>query len=298
MSSIQTPYVSVSLARLKRGVTFCCWIVGLSLVTQLMVWCVATFMDVRFQVLPDKSPAPLIVSPEDAARQTNSISSHSVEAAAPTDPEIVDPNRVPTKQNLLLAKGSKIAYGAGLLGMIALLPLLGLGAMLGAGSATPGVEKCVSAFMWGMMVAILIFPLGDVLGLPWREGALVSYDDMVARVDAEMTDANNSWGSVTFYCRFALLPLACIVGLTVAGMGFSAGVLAGIMPKEDIRLDPALEREAANITPASLHGGRAAAALRAASATAATERKVTTPAPATPPSITQLSAGEAPKRLI
>jgi hypothetical protein len=89
--------------------------------------------------------------------------------------------------------------------------------------------------------------------------------------------------------------------VTLIGLGFSAGVHSGIVPKENMRLDPTLEREAANITPGSLHGGRAAVALRAASSApmSSPERKpVSAPAPSQPPSITQLSVGEAPKRLI
>lgn len=294
MSSIQTPFVSASLARLRRGVTFSCWIIGLALVTQLLVWCFATFMDVRYRVLPDTTPAPLIVSADEAERQATSVSGEQMSE----DTAAVDPNRVSTKQNLVMAKASKIAYGAGMLGLVALLPLLALGAMLGTASATPGVEKCVSAFMWSIVVGLLILPLGEVIGLPWREGALVNYNDMTRQVDLELAGSENNWGGVTFYCRFALLPLASIVGITIVGMGFSAGVQAGIMPKEDIRLDPMLEREAANITPASLHGGRAAAALRSANAAAVAERKPTAVAAPAPPSITQLSAGEAPKRLI
>jgi hypothetical protein len=302
---MQTPFVSISLVRLRRGVTMCCWIVGLALVTQLLVWCFATFMDVRYQVLEDRTPGALIVSPGDASRNTVATPGAEVVSESEVDPNAVNPNRVTTKHDQIMAHAERFAYGFGIVGIVMLVPMLALGAVLAAGSATPGVEKTVSAFMWAVVLAVLILPMGEVLGLPWREGALVSYENMTKMVDAEIGDSNDSWGTPTFYARFAVLPLAALVGITIVGMGFSAGVHAGVI-REDTRLDPVLEREAANVTPSSLHGGRAAVALRAAStaAVAATERKpmpvaaTATSAPPAPPSITQLSPGEAPKRLI
>ena len=303
MGSMQTPFVSISLVRLRRGVTLCCWIVGLALVTQLLVWGFATFMDVRYQVLEDRTPGALIVSPTDATRNTVATPGAEMATTPEVDPNAIDPNRVATKHNQIMAKAERFAYGFGMVGIVMLLPMLALGAMLAAGSATPGVEKTVSAFMWAIVLSVLILPIGEVLGLPWREGALVSYENMTKVVDAEMANSNESWGTPTFYARFAVLPLAALVGITIVGMGFSAGVHAGVI-REDVRLDPVLEREAANVTPSSLHGGRAAVALRAASSaavSATTDRKpapMPAATPSAPPSITQLSPGDAPKRLI
>ena len=308
MRSIQIPFVSISLARLRRGVTLCCWILGLALTTQLLVFGTAAFLDVRYQVLEDTSPGALIVSPSGSA-------SSQGKPAVDSSGKAIDANHVLSKNDKVLERASTLAYGAGMLGLVLLIPLVALGAMLAAGSATPGVERTVSAFMWSLAIAAMTLPIGESLGLPWREGALVSYANMTSQVDLEMGGAERAWGSPLFYCRFALLPLTCLVGVTLIGMGFSAGVYAGIMPKEDNRLDPMLERETSNITPGSLHGGRAAVALRSAnvmpssnvpvagssssqmqssasSSTAVAERK---PAP---PSITQLSPGDAPKRLI
>jgi hypothetical protein len=84
-----------------------------------------------------------------------------------------------------------------------------------------------------------------------------------------------------------VLPLACLVGVTMIGLKFSTGVYAGIIPKERMRLDPVLEKEAANIKAASLHAGRAGAAMKAAGVAAA-EPAVAAAAPGT--------TGEAPPR--
>ena len=300
MRAVQIPYVSVSLARLRRGVTLCCWIVGLAATLQTLVFCVAAFMDLRYQVLQDKTPVTLIVSPGEAGHtQANPPPRGAPEPEA----KPVDPNRVRTKNDRVMEQTSTLAYGAGMIGIVLLLPMLIMGALLTAGSATPGVERTVSAFMWALVVAVMILPFGELLGLPWREGALVSYSVMTQEVDLVRGGDDHGWGTPLFYARFALLPLTCVVGMTLVGLGFSSGVSAGIMPKEDVRLDPTLEREAANITPGSHHGSRAAAAMRSSNvmptpAPAAAPPPPPPPPKSAPPSITQLSPGEAPKRLI
>jgi hypothetical protein len=126
---------------------------------------------------------------------------------------------------------------------------------------------------------------------------------MTQNVDREM--ANGQWGSIPFYTRFGMLPLACLVGAGIIGLRFSNGVHGGIIPKEDMRLDPVLEKEAGNVKVGT-GGGRAAAALRSATAAATA---VTPPAPAATavtasgasevkPGVLQATAGESPRRLI
>jgi hypothetical protein len=295
MGSLQAPYVSIALTRLRFGVSLCCWIVGLALLTQLFVWCIATFMDVRYQTVEAKvAPGALIVATTDSIRPAAPVSASAAEEPKAAN---ADPNRVPTKHDYLMAQASRYAKGAGTTAMVMVLPLLLLGGLLAAGSATPGVERTVSAFMWAMVVAILLLPIGEWLGLPWHEGALVSYQTMTQQVDLQMPSGARTWGSPTFYARFAFMPLACFVGITIVGLRFGYGVSAGII-REDVRLDPMLEREAANITPGSLHGGRAGAALRAANVAKAQAAAAPAPMPPATASITQLSPGEVPKRLI
>jgi len=100
-------------------------------------------------------------------------------------------------------------------------------------------------------------------------------------------------GSVgmTFYARFGLLPLACLIGAAMIGLRFCAGVESALPKKEDMRLDPTLEREAGNIKPTSLHGARTGGAFQAAP-------PPTGAASPHPAGMSQLSAGVAPKRLI
>lgn len=304
MPSVQAPFISIGLARLRRGVTACCVIAALALLAQLLVWAMATFMDVRYTTVEAKPAATGLVVKTDggkgAAAETRkpdrSRDAGGSDAASPPDP-----NRVPSQMDHLMKTTATMARALGGMAMVMLIPFVALGALLGAGSGTPGVERAVSAFGWSMVVAMIVLPLGEIFHLPWREGALWSYNYMTHHVDANITDTG--WGSGTFYARFAAMPLACIVGLGIVGFQFSAGVETGIV-REDHRLDPMLEREAANIRPTSLHGGRTAAAIRAmgGSSSAAPAPRVAssvTPVGSAPePAIGQPAPGEGLKRLI
>jgi len=280
MASMQSPYVSHALSRLRRSVSICCWIVGMALLLQTMLWAVATFMDVRYVTLADNSQPELIISADQIRKQTSPLTDASTLSAPAVEEhaeQAVDPNRVPTRYDALMNKASTLAMSAGTIAMVLLMPLLALGVLLSTGSATPGVEKTVSAFSWSLVVGLLVLPFGQTLGMPWQEGALLSYSQMTQQVDLVIGESLDAWGTPTFYCRFAVLPLACLVGITMIGMKFSTGVHAGIIQKEKMRLDPVLEKEAANIKAASLHAGRAGAAMKAAGVAAAAEPVVAAP---------------------
>lgn len=127
-------------------------------------------------------------------------------------------------------------------------------------------------------------------GKPAAKGDAAHAGDHQAVGDAA-DDLLASAGGAEFYLRYLLLPLTCIIGLALIALRFSAGVEAAII-RIDYRLDPALEREAANIKASSLHGsGRSTAALGGTMAGAPA-------APPAPPSAMQVSPGVAPRRII
>jgi hypothetical protein len=319
MASLSTPYISNALSRLRGGISLCCGIVAIALIVQLLIWGVASFMDVRFTVLEEQITPSTVVSAADAARDkpigsadARPLESPS-EAKTGADVEPVNLNRVATKYDRMMNRASALALSAGTIAMLLMIPMIVVGVMLGAGSATPGIDKVVSAFMWSLVVSMMTLPVGQLVGLPWQYGGLVPYEHMTAHVDREMIEG--SWGSLIFHARFMLLPLTCLVGVGIIGLRFSNGVYSGIIPKEDMRLDPTLEREAANMKASSLLGGRNAVALRAVAPTAAPIAPATPmgaavqPAPSltavtasgageVKPGMLQATAGEAPKRLI
>jgi hypothetical protein len=318
MGSLATPYISHALSRLRTGVCLCCWVVVLSLITQLLIWGVASFMDVRFSVLQEHVEPAKVISAAAAEREQplGSPDAHPLEspAEAKSDAGIPSPNPniMATKYDRIMTLASDLAMSAGTIAMILALPMLMVGVLLASGSATPGVDKVVSAFMWSLVVTMLVLPIGQHIGLPWTHGGLVSYHSMTQAVDEQMADGR--WGSATFYGRFCVLPLTCLIGVAMIALRFSGGVQAGIIPKEDMRLDPTLEREAANMKATSLIGGRAGAALRNLTPTAPLQPQspmanAAQPAPSLTavtangqgeikPGMLQAVAGEAPRRLI
>ncbi|MCZ6734322.1 MAG: hypothetical protein O7C65_00855 [Planctomycetota bacterium] len=97
--------------------------------------------------------------------------------------------------------------------------------------------------------------------------------------------------------RFLFLPAASLVGFILVGFQFGSAVEAVLLKSESMGLDPALEREAANISATSLHGGSGRMsgalthALHAQEPPMASHRERM-------PAATKVSPGEMPKRLI
>ncbi len=313
MASLATPYISNALSRLRGGVSLCCGVTAVALITQMLIWGVASFMDVRFTTLEAQIEPATVVSAGERAAPIGSPDARPLESPAAArlagDEAPPNPNRVATGTNQIMNRASALAMTAGTLCMALMIPMLMVGVMLSAGSATPGVEKVVSSFMWSLVVIVLVLPVGHIVGLPWPDGGLVTYQLMTEQVDKHMIDGN--WGTPIFYARFFLLPLACLVGVGIIGLRFSSGVMAGILPKEDMRLDPMLEKEAAGMKATSLIGGRSAAALRTVAPAPASTAigNAVQPAPALTavtaagtseikPGMLQVTAGDAPRRLI
>ena len=295
--------VSVALGRLKRGVLLCCWAVGLALMAQVAIWSLVTFTDVRWQqALPADGEAgrPMIVESDADAEAPAPGSVFAQDPIVEPRPEELGPPIVPSRYDSMFRTGSSLLSGFGTIAVLALVPFIGLGVVLATSSATTGVEQAVSAFGWSIVVALLVMPVAQVLGLPWRDGALWSYDALTAHVDMldNVVEKDKVQASIMFYARYLLLPLASVVGILLVGTRFSAGVEVGLEVAENLRLDPQLEQEAGNVQPGSLHGGRTAAAMRQISDSLPGGGGGGYDQRTGGPSVRQPSPGEAPKRLI
>lgn len=298
---------STALGRLRRAVIVCCWVVGVALFTQLILWSLVSFTDLRFvageEAEAEPAAAPLIVHADpqrahrpragrehdDEATPAPAATSQPVEAASP----------VYSSANGVMSQIMMFTGAAGRGAMLALLAVMAIAVALAISSGTHGVEGAVSAYIWAVVVALLVLPLGDALGLPWKHGALTTYDHMTEWVDHVRRPAESVQpvaaatappsGSLVFYLRLGLAPVACIVGISLVGLRFCAGIEAGLVRRESHRLDPTLEREASNITPTSLHGGPRGRTSGILSGSIESEAM---------PSATQVSPGVMPKRLI
>ena len=184
-----------------------------------------------------------------------------------------------------------------MLAILTLGPLVAVGLVLGTVCGAHRLDRGISALTWAIVLTMLALPLGGWLGLPWQDGALSTYRHMIQEVEvARFRNVGSGFG-LQYYARFLLLPGLCLLGFMLLGFRFS-GALEGVLPvKANEALDPALEQEASNIAASSLHsGGRSAGALGRTVGPAGAEQ----PAPARQPmpAATQVSVGEAPKRLI
>jgi hypothetical protein len=281
--------VAAALRQLRSSVALCCWILAAALSVQIVIWGLITFTDIRWTVLkPGEGEAPVVVSASD-------VRAHSIRSALDDEPEeatveAIDPNRMLTGTDRILAVAASFGSGAGLLAALAILPLVGIGVLLAAASATVGVEKAVSAFGWSLVVVLLALPLGGVVGLPWQGGAMYRYAELTGPIDYAV--ANEEKLGLVFYARFVALPVMCGIGTLLIANRFSAGVAAGVLRNENLTLDQNLEKEAGNIKTGTLHAGRTAGAMKQAFGTDKTSDEHE------PAHARQPTAGEVPKRLI
>ncbi len=241
--------VGIAMSRLRFGVKFCCWMIAAALAIHMTVWGLVFCTDLRF----DGPPPPTIIAhaPSQADASPHLLVQPHVETNGPPAPAVFA--RPISKWDRVFAASVELSGGVGKLALLLMIPLVAMGVLLGAGSGTPGVEKAVSAFAWSLGIGLLALPLGRLLGLTWEEGALVTYPSIVA----------GARESVVMLAIHLLLPATCIVALALVGVKFSDATIAANLTPEH-HFDPKLEREASNVKPASLIGGRGGAALTAA----------------------------------
>ncbi len=313
--------IELAFRRLRMGVLGCCWIVGVALAAQLVIWSLTRFTDVRYETRVPTAPAAQIVTGggDDNGRLRPIQMLSEAQAAHRIAP--VDLNRTFSKFDQIFREASILAAAIGKLSYAMLMPLLAVGVFLSAGSGTAGVHKSVSAFTWSLVLAVLMLPVGSLVEWPALTGAFYHYDTMIATVDAaspvqqavEAAAAAADDGAAVpqsltmIYARYLMLPAVCLVSVILIGFRFSLGVEASLLHRETRQFDPVLEREASNRSATSLMGGggRSAGAL---------SRVIGSPLPAAPsspavarvngaadermPGATKVSAGEAPRRLI
>ena len=158
--------------------------------------------------------------------------------------------------------------------------------LLAVPAGAPRVERAVNALTWAIVLVLLIMPLGGWFGMAWNQGTITDYQGLTIEVDV----AREKGLGATFYTRFLLLPAASAVGFILVGYQFSAAVLAVLLKRDG--LDDELEKEAANIAATSLHGASRSAGALSKTLEADKKKKKKTP------SMSRMSPGEMPKRLI
>lgn len=289
MSQRHNRSLSLALGRLRFAVVTSCWVIALCLVTQVVVWSLCTYTELRIAEPSVSGDAAQIVDGDNKTARNKKDDKKKDARWRPKDEEDAE-NVVQTSQIDRVFKICVIvARTMGLMGALIICPLMSLGVILGVPAGAPKVERAVNALIWGVVLAFLALPLGGWFGLAWNEGTFSTYGPMVAAVDA----ANETGLSPAFFGRYLLLPIASAVGFVLVGLQFSSAVEAVLLRRGV--LDPELEKEASNVAATSLHGtGRSAGALSKAlhaDKVAKAKRKKAQ-------SMSRMSPGETPKRLI
>ncbi len=225
-------HIAAALSRLKRGVSLCASGLFLAALIQLFVFGFVHFTDVRYQTLKDPTPGEhrtVVVTPTATAGVREGMGQEAGPLpAAPTlavqvvAQNVPDPNRVMTSFDVLLKRFSQGAVIIGIFSAVGLAVLTLLGAIVAGGASVPGVEKAISACMWGLGLCLLALPWQDVFHSMPFAGVFTGYAGMVRASEGTM-------GSFQILLLFVGIPAAAMAGSMVAAMRFGSGVEVGIV---------------------------------------------------------------------
>jgi hypothetical protein len=175
---------------------------------------------------------------------------------------------------------------------VSLAALTLIGAAVAGGGAVPGVDKAVSAAIWGLFVGMIALPWSDVFSSMPFAGVFAGYDSMVAASDGR------TMAGLSLVFVFIGLPIVAAVGTALVALRFNAGVERGILAD---RPADAVDQEMA-ATVRSLSSTRQLGAVRndfRRAVAPAVEPEPAAPAPApaaTPKKAPDKRPAEPPKR--
>ncbi len=225
-------HTAAALSRLKRGVYLCASGLFLAALIQLFVFGFVHFTDVRYQTLKDPNPGEhrtVVVTPTSTAgvREGMGQEAGPLPEAPPLAVQgvaqnVPDPNRVTTSFDVLLKRFSQGAVIVGIFSAVGLAVLTLLGAIVAGGASVPGVEKAVSACMWGLGLCLLALPWQDVFSSMPFAGVFTGYAGMVRA-------SEGTTGAFQLLLLFVGIPAAAMAGSMVAAMRFGSGVEVGIV---------------------------------------------------------------------
>ena len=270
----------IALGRMRFVIVTSCWVIALSLLAQVIVWSLCTFTDLRFADPSEAGESALVVESTPKPDVTESRGRWRPETGVVE--EVLPLSAVDRIFKIIVTVARTLA----LMSALVIVPLLCLGVLLAVPAGAPRVERAVNALTWAIILVLLIMPLGGWFGMAWKQGTITDYKGLTVEVDA----AREGGFAATFYARFLLLPAASAVGFILVGFQFNSAVLAVLLKRDGV--DDELEQEASNVAATSLHGAsRSAGALTKALEKDKKRKKK-------PQSMSRLSPGEMPKRLI
>lgn len=225
-------HIASALTRLRRGVFLCAAGVFLAALIQLFVFGFVHFTDVRYQTLEDPIPTShrtVVVTPtatagvrENAQEPAPVMPSIDEAVEMMTAVSIPDVNRVNTTMDVILKRFSQGAVVIGVFSAVGLAVFTLLGSIVAGGASVPGVDKAVSACMWGIGLCLLALPWQDVFASMPFGGVFTGYSSMTSASEGTMD-------TIQLLLIFVGIPAAAMAGAMVAGIRFGSGVERGIL---------------------------------------------------------------------
>lgn len=283
MSYTPRPHISIALQHLRFGVTLSAAALALCMMTQVVVWSVVHFTEVRVATLaPETANGPLQVvraaptlavveKPEPGEESKEAVLGTHTGAADQDEPTGVEVNQVTAASDLILRRASALTQSLGVIVALLFGALVFQGVTVAGGASTPGVERAVTASTWALVIVLLVLPLASILpSLPFK-GIFVSYDDMVRASDAYRTGAPGAPGWLGFFGFNLAIPVTLVIALMLVVWRFRSGIEAGVIVTNMSQLDEKLDREIRSMKLGQLAQPRALGALHAAIGTAPPE---------------------------
>lgn len=247
---------SAAIVQLRGWVMFAAAIVCLCGLTQALVFTFANYTTVRqSEIKPAASSKSLRVVAPDPSNSLAELRDRNNSASAATlthGTEPVDPNQARSPADAMMARASAIASGVGTLACFALCLLTLLGVVVGAGANVPGVEKCVTAGVWSIGLALLCLPWADALPSLRIPGMFASYAVMTAAIDASPSAMVAGLG---MYVQWLAMPIVASVVAVGICIWFRVGVERGVIITAPSELERAIEREAAELSKQGVSNG-------------------------------------------
>lgn len=263
MLSNPNEHTSEALRQIGHSTVLMCWIAGISILLQVLVWSFVNFTDLRYTQIETTAGLtnPEIVYNQPQYTQKQNASTGNTNEQKPP----VDANRVYSKYDYWFSNVHKLALLSGLLSIIILTINTCIGVVVASAGQVNGVSKVVAAQTWSMILLLLVFPwsiFGNLLkDLPFN-GILLTYSKMCLESSIfQNSDAAFS-ASFIYYIQNLVLPLACIIAIMLINIWFKSGIKGGIISRGPSAFEIAIDREATGQTATSLFStGRTRGAL-------------------------------------
>lgn len=239
MPTASLNHVSPALLRLRGGIAVSSVFVAACLILQMLVFGFVHFTSVRFEApAPKEQDAPLKVITSKPDETITIGKTASGDPFATPTPEAAEP-RVPSRWDGVLRNFANTGAWFGSIAAIFLFSQLALTVAAAAGASTPGVDRIVSGFHWGLLVVLMSLPLQNLIPSLPSVGVFTGYETMTSTSER----AQAAGGDAILTLNIVGIPFFALFALIFANLRLRAGVRAGVIIHAVSQLDERIEEE-------------------------------------------------------